>query len=115
METRPEDFPWLQAPEGSSKLPGPKGQRYFPSGVGTFYTSARQLLAEEPRGLGPRSYEPRSSQVTRRWSLPREGTGERSVQTSARQFIDGVPRLAAQLREVDGIDNLFSSLLFLLF
>ena len=40
-----------------------------------------QLLVDEPGGLAiPGPVCPRSSWAARRWSLPRRGTGERSVQ-----------------------------------
>ena len=100
----------LQASEGSSKLLRPKGSEIlWPSGVGIFHRSDSCLLTSLIASRPPSSV-PCPSRAARRWRLPRQGTGERS--TYACSNVDGSPRLAARVWEVDGINSFLPSLCF---
>ena len=108
IESKPEDFPGFRCLRAVASLSGVKWSEMLSlSGVGTF----RQLLVDEPSVSRLPVFC--SSRVPRRRSLLIRGTDERSVQ-SCQMFIDAAPRLAAGVREFDGIDSFFPSLLPLL-
>jgi len=80
METRPGDFPGFRRLRATASSSWLKGQRHWFSPVlGTFDRTESSLLKSlvESRSLVLCAC---SSQVARRWSLPRR-TGTRSVQT----------------------------------
>ena len=81
MESNPGDFPGfmrLRAAASSSSLKG--SEILWPSGVGIFHRSDSSLLTSLVDLRSPVLCAC-SSWVVRRWSWPRRGTGERSVQT----------------------------------
>ena len=105
-------LPWLQASEGSSKLL-PKGFRDTVT-LRCWNLPLVGQLADKPGGLAilcpvcPVLHELRGEGVCRDEALAK-GTSR-----PASEFVDGSPRLAARVREVDGIDSFLPSLLLLL-
>jgi len=105
---------WLQASEGSSQLLRPKGFGDTVSLRCWNLPSVGQLLADQPGGLlvlGPMCpvlHELRGDGVCRVRALAK------GASRPASKFVNGSPRLAARMREVDGIDSFFPSLLLLL-
>jgi len=78
IEFNPGDFPgsrWLRAVGSCSDVEGP--ETLWSSGVGTFHRSDTSLMSLVD-SRSP-SCVRHSSQVAKRWSLPRWGTDERSV------------------------------------
>ena len=105
---------WLQASEGNGKLLRPKG---FGDTVNLRCWNlpyVGQLFVEQPGGLAaagpvcPVLYELHGDGICRDGALVKEAS------RPASKFIDGSPRLAARVREVDGVDSFLPSLLLLL-
>ena len=72
---------WPQVPEGGSKPLCPERVRDIASLRSWDLPFVEQLLVDKPGEFAAPSLCSRSSRVARRWSLPRRGTGTRSVQT----------------------------------
>jgi len=101
MESRRGGFPgWgrLRAAASSSGLKS--SEILWTLGVGIFLRSDSSLLTSLV-----------DSRIARRWSLPRRARG---ASRPASKFVDGSPRLAARVRDVDGICSVLPSLLFFL-
>jgi len=105
---------WLQASEDSSKLLRPKSFRDTVTLRCWNLPSVRQLLVDQPGGLSipdlvcPVLHELRGDGVCQ------DGALVKGASRPASKFVDGSPRSAARVREVDGIESFLPSLLLLL-
>ena len=111
MESNPREFP------GFKRLRAAASSSGFRDTV-TFWCCnlpwVGQLLVDEPGGLAiPSSLFPIRRELWRD-GVRRDGAQARGVSRPASKFVDGYPRPAARVREVDGIDCFLPSLLPLL-
>ena len=103
-------FRRLRAAASSSDLK--VSEILLPSGVEIFHRSDSCLLT---RLVDAWSCVLRFSLVRRFGGVFRDGAQARGASRPASEFVDGAPRLAARVREVDVVDSLLPLLLLLLF
>ena len=105
---------WIQASEGSCKL-------FWPEGFGDTVTlrcwnlpQVGQILVDEPDGLAAACLVCPVLHELRGDGICRNGAQARGASRPASKFVDCSPRLAARVREIDGVDSFLPSLLLLL-
>ena len=103
---------WLQASKGSSKLLRPKGFKDAVTLRCWNLPSIGQLLVDQPSGLSvPGPVCPVLHRL-RGDGVCRDRARVKGASRPASKFIDGSPRLAARVREVDGFDRFLPSCCF---
>jgi len=113
-EVQSRRFSWLQTSDSSSKL-------FRPEGFGDTVTlrcwnlpQVGQLLVDEPGGLAVASLVCPVLHQLRSERIRHDGAHAGGASRPASKFVDGAPRPAAGVREVDGVDSFLPSLLLLL-
>jgi len=105
---------WLQASEGSSKLLPSKGFRDTVTLRCWNLPQVKQLLVDEPGGLAVPGLVCPVLHKLRGDGVCRDGGLAKGASRPSSKFIDGSPRLAAEVREVDGVYSFLPPLLLLL-